>query len=228
MVNILTVLGLGLLPSIIWLIFFLQQDRLKPEPKKLILYVFLLGSFSVFIVYGLQVFFNTFIGPQINIKEYTFLSFLFLGGIEEVLKFAIVYGAIRQRKEFDEPIDAMIYMITAALGFSAVEDIASVISDSALREFGAISTLALRFIGATLLHALASGIVGYYWGKAIVRKKDYSKLIVFGLFLATLLHATFNYLIMKTGPASWGIIFLVFAAFFIFQDFEKLKHANNK
>lgn len=225
MVNTLTVLSLGLLPSIIWLIFFLQEDRLKPEPKQLIFYTFFLGSFSVLVAYGFQVFFNSYLAPQIGIREYTFPSFLFLGGIEEILKFGVVYIMISKRKEFDEPIDAMIYMMTAALGFSAVEDIASVLGADELKEFGStLPTITLRFIGATLLHALASGTTGYYWGKALIRKKDYIKLIGFGLILAILLHAIFNYLIMETGPAGWAIIFLIFVAFFIFQDFEKLKH----
>lgn len=226
MVNTFLALGLGLLPSIVWLVFFLQEDRLRPEPRKLIVSVFLAGAVIIIPAFLLQLFFNKYAGSLIGVKEYTFISFIILGGIEEVLKFSAAYFTIRKKKEFDEPIDAMIYMITAALGFAAVEDISSALSGiNQIGETSTISAITLRFVGATLLHALSSGTIGYFWGKAMaVRKHQYLKLIGGGLLLAILLHAIFNYLILKTGPTGWAILFLVFVAFFIFQDFEKLKH----
>jgi len=43
------------------------------------------------------------------------------------------------------------------------------------------------------------------------------------LLIATVLHAIFNYLIIKTGPATLAIVYVVFAALFLLGDFEKLK-----
>jgi len=224
--NTLIALGLGLLPSIVWMIFFLQEDRLKPEPRHLLVNVFLVGAVMIVPAYLIQLGFNKYVGPLIGIREYTLVSFLLLGGLEEILKFLAAYFTIHKKREFDEPIDAMIYMITAALGFAAVEDISSALSGiGKTGELGTLPAVTLRFIGATLLHALASGTIGYFWGKALATvKHDFLKQISKGLILATLLHAIFNYLILRTGPAGWAIIFLIFVAFFIFQDFEKLKH----
>lgn len=223
--NTFVALGLGLLPSIIWLVFFLQEDRLRPEPRGLLIKVFLIGALMIIPAFLIQ----KYLGPLFGVYErsqYNFALFLVFGGIEEILKFFAAYFAIHKKREFDEPLDAMIYMITAALGFAAVEDISSALSGT--NQAGGLGTLpavTLRFIGATLLHALASGTVGYFWGKSMATKKhDFYKLISIGLVLATLLHAIFNYLILKTGPAGWAILFLIFVAFFIFQDFEKLKH----
>jgi RsiW-degrading membrane proteinase PrsW (M82 family) len=93
---------------------------------------------------------------------------------------------------------------------------------------GPLETTILRFVGATLLHTLASGIVGYYWGKAIAKKADYSKLVFKGLLIATLLHAIFNYLIIKSEPVALPLIFLIFVALFVLNDFEKLKLPDEK
>mgnify|MGYP001585043458 FL=1 len=82
----------------------------------------------------------------------------------------------------------------------------------------------LRFVGATLLHTLASGFVGYEWGRAIVKKEKPAPYLALGVIGATLLHTIFNYLIIKSGPVTLPLIFLIFLAPFILQDFEKLKH----
>src|SRR3989344_4852454 len=88
-------------------------------------------------------------------------------GIEEFLKygaaFVVAFHAIRinKNKYIDEPVDPLIYMITAALGFAALENtlflINPLLGGDAL---SGILTGNLRFIGASLLHVLASGVVG--------------------------------------------------------------------
>ena len=147
-----------------------------------------------------------------------------MAAIEEVFKFGAVYFVIKGRKEFDEPIDAMIYLIVAALGFAAVENIASVVQSNGFEvNIGPLETTALRFVGATLLHALSSGLVGYYWARSIIARSGYFAAIAAGLFWATLLHSIFNYLIIKFEPLSLATVFLIFMAVIVLVDFEKLK-----
>jgi len=207
---------LGLLPSIAWLIFYLSEDK-NPEPKKLLLFVFIAGGISTFVALAIQIFAND-AALKLGIQEHSPLSFLILGGLEELFKFWAVYLVVSKRSEFDEPIDAMIYMITAALGFAAVENIA-VVYNSPLST--ALEATTLRFFGATLLHTLCSGLVGYYWAKSILFNKK--RALVFGLTLAALLHAIFNYLIIKYEPIIVPTIFLIIFALFILHNFEKLK-----
>ncbi|MBI4094348.1 MAG: hypothetical protein HY436_00915, partial [Candidatus Liptonbacteria bacterium] len=78
------------------------------------------------------------------------------------------------------------------------------------------------FIGATLLHALASAIVGYYWAVSI-RDFGMRKPLLTGLALATALHAAFNLLIIHFGTMAYPVLLLVIAGFFIVNDFEKLR-----
>lgn len=208
---------LGLLPSFAWLIFYLEEDP-HPEPKKLIFETFLAGALITFIVLGVQSFSNNILSGN-GIAPYSILSFLALGAIEEIFKFYAAYLVIEDHeKDFDEPVDAMIYLIVAALGFAAVENIAAVFNAKEI----ALETTTLRFIGATLLHTTSSGLLGYYWARSIIEKKR--KLLFFGILSATLLHTIFNYLIIRFEPATIPTAFLIISALFILYDFEKLKH----
>jgi RsiW-degrading membrane proteinase PrsW (M82 family) len=226
---------LGLLPSFAWLFFFLKED-VHPEPKKMIAKIFFLGALSTFLVIIIQFFLQDIL-QSLQIKDYDPISFFFFGVIEEVFKFLAVYLVVRKSRFFDEPIDAMIYMIAAALGFAAVENMAVMSNISAIQE--AFGVITMRFVGATLLHALSSGVVGYYWGKGIILSRKLKeetgppcrlcgaqpKLLLFkGIVFATLLHMIFNCLIMVSKDVViYPTIFLIIAALFIFWDFERLK-----
>jgi RsiW-degrading membrane proteinase PrsW (M82 family) len=212
---------LGFLPGIIWLFFFLQEDSKRAEPKRLIASMFLWGGLATFIVLPLQIAAKYFLLAG-DIAGGNWMHVTALATIEEILKFAVVYFWIYGRKEFDEPIDAMVYMVVAALGFATVENIATV-----LRATSAPELLTLRFIGATLLHSLASGIVGYYWSRGIVRCKVW-QYVVGGLVAASAFHAIFNYLMVAWGPSLRVTGLLILLAFMVLRDFEELKKPSVK
>ncbi|MCL5017232.1 MAG: PrsW family intramembrane metalloprotease [Patescibacteria group bacterium] len=207
---------LGLIPSIAWLIFYLNEDK-KPESLRVVFIAFLTGGITTFVVLLFQLFINK-IYIQAGIQEHSAISFLILATLEESFKFLGVYYVISKRREFDEPVDAMVYMIAAALGFAAVENVAANFNVTLPV---ALETTTLRFLGATLLHTLSSGLVGYYWARSILANKK--NILIFGIGLATLLHATFNYLIIRYEPIIIPTIFLITLAIFILHDFEKIQ-----
>lgn len=215
-------LFLSILPSFAWLFFFLKED-INPEPKKMILCVFIGGIFAAIIAVIIQILFkNFFLSPLINNEQIT--SFLCFSFIEEIIKFLVAYFLIRKSRFFDEPIDAMIYMIVVALGFALLENMAIILDISLFSE--ALTVITFRFVGATLLHALSSALVGYYWAKGLIskNKKVFWPYILKGLILATLLHTAFNYfIIISKDAAIYPMILLTVAALFIFWDFEKIK-----
>ncbi len=207
---------LGFLPGIVWLLFFLQEDSLRAEPKRLIASTFLWGGAATFIVLPLQIAAKYFLLAG-GVMDGNVWHVFALAAIEELLKFLAVFFWISGRKEFDEPIDAMVYMVVASLGFATVENVATV-----LRATSAPELLTLRFIGATLLHALASGIVGYYWSRGIMRRKV-AVYVVCGLVAASAFHTVFNYLMVVWGPSLRVTGLLVVLAFAVLRDFEELK-----
>lgn len=207
----------GFLPSFAWLFFFLKED-IHPEPKKMIVRVFFAGGVVTFVAIAFELLAQNILG-FFNITRNDTLAFFTFAAIEEVLKFFAAYFVIRRSPFFDEPVDAMIYMVIAGLGFAFVENVAVL---SNIDEFSyAVGVLTLRFIGATLLHSLSSALVGYYWALQRIRG-GMGLLFVRGLFFASLLHLAFNYLIFIQ-KLHYSIALLVFIAIFILADFEKIK-----
>ncbi len=231
---------LGLLPGFAWIVFYLKED-LHPEPRKLIIYVFTAGILVTLVAYLAQClsFTNLFPFKSCNVsldRAVGSLSLIqgiimvtLLAFIEEVLKFGAAYLAVHRNANFDEPVDAMIYMVVAALGFATVENFAiaqQILSQDAWSNIGglgsALKAISLRFVGATLLHALASGIVGYYWAQSI-RRFEAKRYLFTGIIIATVLHALFNYLIITFDDRIYTVVLLVAVGFLVIADFEKLK-----
>lgn len=215
------IIATAVLPALIWLIFFLRED-IHPEPTRLIARTILLGALATVPALALQIFFREIMPDSAPLLIFAGLAFS-----EEIAKFVAAQTAVGKSKFLDEPIDAMIYMVAAASGFATVENV--LIAVGSLEHFafsdlfGISNILLIRFVGATLLHILSSAVIGYYWAKA--RKFTRSGLITYGVVLATLVHALFNYLIAAAdaGNLIYPSLILVVAAFFVLNDFEILK-----
>jgi RsiW-degrading membrane proteinase PrsW (M82 family) len=220
------VFGLGLLPSVAWLIFFDLEESKRYAPFIDLLYAFILGSLTTFAALVVQLGIAR-VMPVIGITPHDGYGVTIFAAVEEVLKFAAVYFLISRRRSFNEPLDAMVYLITVALGFAAVENIASLINQGGLGAAAmsarSIELVVLRFLGATLLHSVTSAVVGFHWAVGWVRKRLVWFHIFAGLVIASALHAIFNYLILTTGPASWALAFVAAIAFFVLVDFEELR-----
>jgi len=228
----------GLIPVAVWLWFWLKEDREKPEPARLVVRVFLAGAASVALAYFLErsVCDLSWLGAAC--QELSHPDWLAMGvqtktlllawaGIEETLKFLVAYLLIFRQAAFDEPVDAMIYLITAALGFAAVEN--ALFLFNALTETGPAAFLLtgnLRFMGANIVHVVSSAFVGGMLALAFCfrgfRRLSY---IGIGLVTATLLHALFNFLIIiSDGGQLFKVLTLLWIfAILIILLFEKVK-----
>src|SRR3989344_2793222 len=208
--------ALGLAPSLVWLSFYLRRDC-HPEPKYLLTKAFLMGI----IVSPLAILLQLGFSELKNVFDYTIFNqgspsfFLWSSLVEEFLKFFAVFLVVMRNPEFDEPMDGMIYMISAALGFAAIENMLVMFTLMPDGAGTALSTLALRFVGATLLHALSSGLIGYFLAMSWFFQEHKKKLIVFGLAIATLFHAAFNMLIAFAQESANPVVGLVYTTFLL-------------
>ena len=148
--------------------------------------------------------------------------------IEEVVKYLVVALFIFPRRAVDETPDYVIYMVTVALGFAAAENAFFLLAPLSAGDFlGGVVTNNMRFIGATLLHVVASSAIGFtlafsYRKTPLVR----TLLASFGLILAVVLHTTFNALIiLGSGERTLSAFLLVWSAVVVFFAlFEILKY----
>jgi protease PrsW len=211
----------GILPALVWLWFWLREDRLHPEPRLRILETFLAGMLAVLLVLPVQEWVNVILpgaGP---------IAFLLWAVLEESFKFGAAYFSALRTPDDDEPIDMLIYMITAALGFAALENTLFLINPLLQSDIAStFITGNLRFIGSTLLHTVSSGTIGA--ALALTFYKPVQERIAFGVmafFLAIAAHTAFNlFIVNESGFGTFLTFGTVWAgvAALIFM-FEKVK-----
>lgn len=183
----------GITPALLWLCFWHREDKAHPEPRHLVALAFLAGMMTVALVIPIQKFAATFIVGTMSI-------FVVWSVIEEVMKYVVARIAILRHVEVDEPIDMVMYMVTIALGFAAVENALFLLSPlSGNNILETVLTGNLRFVGATLLHVLSSAVIGIALALSFYKPKNIKRLYAFfGVILAIILHSGFNLLILNT------------------------------
>ena len=199
---------LGILPSLLWLSLYLKEDD-HPEPRWLIIRTFFFGALAAafaartedILMRGLEAISLPGIITQI------LLFFVVIAFVEEYWKYLAVKVTDEPLKSFDEPTDAMIYLIVAALGFAAVENLLAVFAPFIIDTAHAVEVTFLRSISATLLHVLASGIVGFYLAQRHFFLKKYA--VIKGLVLAAFLHGLYNILTLRSNAFEHLIITFV-------------------
>lgn len=228
--NLFFALALGILPALLWLWFWLREDP-HPEPRSILILTFIAGMAAVFLAFFLEyAVLKSF--EKINIEKTLFGSviILFLWAlIEEVVKYLAAKHTALENPNFNEPVDALIYLITAALGFAALENVFFLFD--ICEKGGMLSGLItgnLRFIGATLLHTATSAVVGASIAFSFFHKEDRRRNVVGGVILATILHFIFNYFIIKIEGVNVLKIFIplwiaIIAIIFIFEKVKRIK-----
>lgn len=220
----------GLLPSFIWLYFLLKEDASHPEPKKLISLAFIAGMIAVALALPLEQYVKAHIVGALPVLTAWALT-------EEVLKYIMAATFILWRGAVDETPDYVIYMITVALGFAAAENMLFLIAPLSEGNLtNSLFTGNLRFMGSTLLHVIASAIIGF--GLAFsARSVPFMRMIAAsgGLILAIVLHTAFNTLIMNPGTSTtlsafflvWIVAVVFFAAFEVLKYFQYPNMSNH-
>ena len=154
---------LVLIPCVIWAGFFYLQDRKAPEPSRYVIASFLagLGAASVFALPIERDIFQT--------SEWLYESplFLFLGSafIRGTLVSLVIYLVIRHgfyfSREFEQPVDAMVYGAFAGCGFAAIT------SFSYLSGHPDFTLFVAGYIAATniLMYAGTGSLIGFLVGR---------------------------------------------------------------
>jgi RsiW-degrading membrane proteinase PrsW (M82 family) len=210
----------GILPSLLWLFFWLREDNLHPGPRLAIALTFLLGMLSVALaIYGEGVS-AAFFKSQTE-------QYIVWAAIEEIVKGLAVLLIFLFSKQIEEPIDCMIYFLTAALGFAAVENSFFLLNPLSNGNISAsIAVGDFRFMGATLVHTVGSALIGFCIGLAFYRGV-WAKIgmAVIGLIGAVAVHSAFNLSVLSAAPQSTLSVFawIWCAVIIIMILFEEIK-----
>jgi RsiW-degrading membrane proteinase PrsW (M82 family) len=146
------------------------------------------------------------------------------------MKYLAVLVIVFKTNFTDEPIDWPIYLVTTALGFAALENSLFLIKPLSLGATTvSLLTGQLRFLGATLLHAVSSGILGIGIGLSL-HMEGFKKTwhIVMGFVFAIALHSIFNFFIIKDSGKDFLKVFgfLWVVTVIVMLLFEKVRRMN--
>lgn len=206
-------------PALILLRYYYRQDRERPEPKGLVVRIFLFGIVATFVAVPFELLMSLFQGLFADFPLLTalFKAFVVAALVEEYLKLTIVRLFAYRNRNFDEIMDGVVYTVVASLGFACMENILYVMG-------GTIGTALTRAVTAIPLHATASGLMGYYIGRAKFADSPRREraLINKGLRIAIFVHGTYDFLLFSVPVlGSWpliGLFPLLIGTFFILRS----------
>ena len=163
------------IPAALWLGFFYLMDRHEPEPKQLVAGVCVLGAL---IAAPLADFVQYQAVPPVALAVHGLSPFsldrvlqavLIVGLAQEMCKYAVVRYTIYMSREFDEPMDGIVYMMACGTGFAIWVNYHRL---SGQGHHVILSTAAAQAVVTTLAHASFAGFLGYVMGRAKFSKRS--------------------------------------------------------
>ncbi len=185
-------LFLALVPAVIWLVFFYQQDRSEPEPKRLVVRVFVFGALAaaaVAVPVASQIA-SQAIEQFSNVFVRLLLTILSISLLQETLKVAMVRYVVLGTNEFDRHPDGIVYGLASGIGFATILTISFVI-----RSGGVIPLAgAIRAVDNVLVHGALGAVSGYYIGRVKIDGKNLGWMVR-GLAIVTVVNGLYQILV---------------------------------
>ncbi len=197
--DVLVILFLSFVPMFIYAVFLWWLDRFEKEPLGLLLFAFFWGAIPAVI---LALIVEIILDIPISALATSAFTYDFLGSaiaaplVEETAKgLAVLLLFLFIRREFDSPVDGLIYGGMAGFGFAAVENFFYFLS--AYEDGGMGAVFGLAFLRAFLFglnHAMFTGFTGLGLAMALEAKSVVMKLLypMAGFIIAVSAHAFHN------------------------------------
>jgi len=199
----------GLIPLIIapaafWIGYVYYNDRRKPEPFSKIALSYLLGIAAAF---GASALYDALPalglpGDPMLLAEKRPLAFLayalfVIGPVEELSKFIPYWAVCVRLKEFDEPVDGIVYASAVALGFASYENL------FLLQQLDG-AALVGRAIASPLVHVVVSSVWGHAGARVRLRLGGGYFALALSVIAAAVLHGAYDFLAMSSSYAAWS------------------------
>ncbi|MCO5232391.1 MAG: PrsW family intramembrane metalloprotease [Chitinophagales bacterium] len=180
-----------ILPTALIIGYIYSKDKYEKEPAKTLIYAFLLGVVSVLSVFPVTEAFE-FVTGSFTYSRFQLLLYVFIiiALVEELVKFYFLRFVMYKHKDFNEPIDGIVYGVLIGMGFATLENIFYVME-------GGMSVAIARMFTAVPAHATFGIVMGYFVGKAKFNEESAIKESLLGLFAATFMHGVYDYLLMQ-------------------------------
>ena len=194
-----------ILPSILIILFFVYSDKFK-EPKGEIIKVFVYGILITIPAYFLNTYISDFFYNNTRVSEGLISSFLTAAPVEEGLKLSVLYYFVYKMKDFNEPIDGIVYGVTVSLGFATLENLYYVYLLADYFETTSMALAIIRSFSAVPAHAVFGIFMGYFFMKySFIKKGDN---LFFAFVVPFVLHGCYNLFTTSNFFVSLGLILI--------------------
>lgn len=227
-------LVLSIVPAALLAGYIYRTDPTDREPLGALAVTFILGglfaNFAAFVdsVPGGVLEAIPIVGPLL-------FFFIFVGPVEETVKWLAIRAYAVPRGDVDFVIDGAVYGAMAGLGFATIEN-GIYIVNGVMQAAQAGHPIFSATLGAAAVRSLAgpghviySAFAGYYLGLAVKNRENYGPIAVKGLTIAAVIHALYDTLVTYlpdvipfTLPVFLGFV-VVFDGFFLAVLFRKLR-----
>jgi RsiW-degrading membrane proteinase PrsW (M82 family) len=223
---------LSVVPAFGLAAYIWKVDVTMEEPLELLVVTFGLG----FLFAGFAAVVNSQVSAlffadrtAMTVVGSTLFYFLVVGPVEETVKWLAVRLYAFRSSQFDAVVDGAVYGAMAGLGFATIENAIYIVREvltAAQAPGGEQAVAAVAFQTAAVRtfagpgHVIYSAFAGYYLGLAKFNPDDAGPIVVKGLTIAALIHATYNTAVTNLGaitdplglPA--GVSFLAFVVLY--------------
>tara|TARA_Y100001970_G_C14161755_1_gene818961 strand:+ start:33 stop:719 length:687 start_codon:yes stop_codon:yes gene_type:complete len=212
-----------ILPSILIILFFVYSDKFK-EPRSEIIKVFIYGILITIPAYFLNTYISDFFYNNTRVSEGLISSFLTAAPVEEGLKLSVLYYLVYKMKDFNEPIDGVVYGVTVSLGFATLENLYYVYLLADYFETTSMALAIIRSFSAVPAHAVFGIFMGYFFMKyAFIKKADN---LFFAFVFPFVLHGCYNLFTTSNFFVSLGLILISWII--ALRLFERLKKTQKR
>ncbi len=191
----LLLLLIAITPGIAILLYVYYRDKYEKEPPSLVWKVFVYGMIAALVAGGIELLLYSFHFYWLKkhaLFVFAFLySFLVIGPVEEGVKYLVTYNVAFKDSEFNEPMDGIVYAVSASLGFATFENVLYVL------QYGMKVGIERAFISVPV-HAFFGIIMGSFLGKAKFKKgTKRDNLMWKAFYIPALFHGFFDFVLLS-------------------------------
>jgi RsiW-degrading membrane proteinase PrsW (M82 family) len=159
----------ALVPAAVWLTLFYREDRVEPEPRRLVLGVFACGALLAAAV-GIPLLDNVlqlgrWVGTSLPVQ--VLANILAVGMVPAALVFAAVRVTVYGSAEFDETTDGVIYGTAAGLGYATVLNVGLIVDAGGAN----LSFASIHVVLTALTIGGVGGLIGFFMSGQKLRSK---------------------------------------------------------
>jgi RsiW-degrading membrane proteinase PrsW (M82 family) len=192
---------LAFAPGALWLWYVRRADVREPEPRLLVLLAFTLGCGVAEVIGRVRPRLESLLPHVPGLGGEIVDAFVTTAFPEEAAKLAAVCLACCWSREWNEPMDGIVYGVATGLGFASLENVYY------LTAAGDPMIVVGRAFTANLAHAAFTGLAAFFIGLARLGYRGGAAFAAGGVALAVVLHGVYDLFLFSL--PRWNLLSLL-------------------